>query len=78
MNLLKAFDTVDHKLLLRNMKHFGIRGNALPWFTSYLSDRTQHVSLNHTNSQTLPVTCWVPQGSIFGTSFIHSFYKRHR
>ena len=46
------------------MEHYGKRGNALLWFTSYLSQRTQYVSLNHTNSETLPVTCGVPQGSI--------------
>ena len=64
IDLSKAFDTVDNKLLLRKMEHYGIRGNALLWFTSYLSDRTQYVSPNHTNSQTLPVTCGVLQGSI--------------
>ena len=64
--LSKAFDTVDHKLLLTKMEHYVIRGNALLWFTSHLSDRTQYVSLNHTNSQTLPVTCGVFQGSILG------------
>ena len=66
IDLSKAFDTVNHKLLLRKMEHYSIRGNALLWFTSYLSDRTQYVSLNHTNSQTLPVTCGVHQGSIVG------------
>ena len=66
IDLSKAFDTVNHKLLLRKMEHYGIRGNALLWFTSYLSDRIQYVSLNHTNSQTLPVTCGVPQGSMLG------------
>ena len=62
--LSKAFDTVDHKVLLIKMEQYGIRGNALLWFTRYLSERTQYVSLNHTNSHTLPVTCGVPEGSI--------------
>ena len=66
IDLSKAFYTVDHKLLLRKMKLYGIRGNAMLWFTSYLSERTQYVSLNHTNPHTLPVTCGVPQGSILG------------
>ena len=48
------------------MEHYGIRGTAWLWFTSYLSYRTQYVSLNQTNSGTLPVTCGVPQGSILG------------
>ena len=60
IDLSKVFDTVDHKLLLSKMKHYGIRDNALLWFTSYLSYRTQYVSLNLTNSETLPV---VPQGA---------------
>ena len=66
IDLSKAFDTVDHKLLLRKIEHYDIRGNALLWFTSYLSYRTQYVSLNQINSETLPVTCGVPQVSIFG------------
>ena len=52
IDLSKAFDTVDHKLLLRKMKHYGIRGHPLLWFTSSLSYRTQYVSLNQTNSET--------------------------
>ena len=66
IDLLKAFDTVDYKLFLREMEHYGIRGNVLLWFTSYLSERTQYVSLNHTNSHAVPLTCGVPQGSILG------------
>ena len=51
------------------MEHYGIRGNALLWFTSYWSYRTQYheyVSLNHTNSESLPIKCVVPHGSILG------------
>ena len=48
IDLSKSFDTVDHKLLLRKMEHYGIRGNALRWFTSYLSYRTQYVSIRST------------------------------
>ena len=48
------------------MEHYGIRGNALLWFTSYLSYRTQYVSINRINSETLHITCGVPQGSILG------------
>ena len=66
IDLSKAFDTVYHKLLLRKMEHCSIRGNAVLWFTIYLSYRTQYVSLNHTNSENLPVTCGILQGSILG------------
>ena len=51
-DLSKTFDTVDHKLLLGELEHYGIKSNAQLWLTCYLSERTQHVSLNHTNSQT--------------------------
>ena len=67
IDMSKAFDTVNHKLLLRKMVHYSIRGNTLLWFTSYLSYRTQYVSHNHTNSETLPITCGVSQDSILST-----------
>ena len=71
-DLSKAFDTVDHKLLLRKVEHYDIRGNALLWFTSYLSYRTQYVSLNQTNSETLPVTCGVARVPFWGP--FYSFF----
>jgi hypothetical protein len=66
IDLSKAFDTIDHKLLLKKLYHYGIRGTAHRWFSSYLEGRTQYVSVNNTNSDKLPVTCGVPQGSILG------------
>ena len=73
IDLSNASDTVDHKLLLSKMEHYDIRVNSLLWFSSYLSDRNQYASLNQTNSQTLPVTCGVPQGSIVGPLLFISF-----
>ena len=64
IDLKKAFDTVNHAILLTKLKHYGIRGVVPDWFKSYLSQREQFVNLNGHNSLSLPVTCGVPQGSI--------------
>ena len=66
IDLKKAFDTVNHTILLRKLEHYGIRGPALKWFTSYLTDRKQFVSVNGINSTTQAISCGVPQGSVLG------------
>ena len=66
VDLEKAFDTVNHKILIEKLNHYGIKGIPNKWFTSYLSNRTQSVSLNGTLSENQPVHCGVPQGSILG------------
>ena len=66
IDLQKAFDTVDHSILLSKLYHYGIRGASYQWFKSYLSDRKQFVSINGFNSSPLSVKCGVPQGSILG------------
>ena len=65
-DLKKAFDTVNHPILLKEMEHYGIRGVALNWFTSYLSNRRQYVSVNGHTSEDLNISCGVPQGSVLG------------
>ena len=64
IDLSKAFDTVDHKILLGKLELFGIRGVPLCLLGSYLKNRSQFVTLNGARSSTLSVTCGVPQGSI--------------
>ena len=66
IDLEKAFDTVNHQILLTKLYHYGIRGVANKWCYSYLTNRYQKVSLNGESSQRLPITCAVPQGSILG------------
>ena len=65
-SLLKAFDTVNHNILLQKLDHYGIRGSSLQWFESYLTGRLQCVSINNHSSSLGKVTCGVPQGSVLG------------
>ena len=62
----KAFDLVDHKILLSKIKLYGIDNEALMWFNTYLAHRQQQVSLNDNESDFETVTFGVPQGSILG------------
>ena len=62
----KAFDMVDHEILLKKLEHYGIRGIALDWLKSYLSDRKQFVSVNGTDSTEKLIRYGVPQGSVLG------------
>ena len=66
LDFSKAFDTVDHAILLSKLSHYGIRGSALQWFQSYLSNRKQYVTYNGVSSPVNTITCGVPQGSILG------------
>ena len=62
----KAFDTVNHEILLKKLGHYGIRGNSNSWFKSYLNDRKRLVSTNGTDSVTQIMKHRVPQGSVLG------------
>jgi retron-type reverse transcriptase len=66
LDLQKAFDTVNHSILLDKLNFYGIKGISNKWFQNYLSDRLQTAYINDTKSTSLPVINGVPQGSILG------------
>ena len=66
VDLSKAFDTVNHNILLDKLDHYGFRGKANQLLASYLSNRKQFVELNNHKSAYKPITCGVPQGSVLG------------
>ena len=66
IDLKKAFDTIDHRILLRKLYSYGIRGSMLKRMESYLTDRSQYVMFNGKASETRGIKCGVTQGSILG------------
>ena len=66
IDLRKAFDTVNHKILLMKLEHYGIRESALLWFAAYLNKRKQFVTINGENSELRELSCGVPEGSVLG------------
>ena len=67
IDLKKAFNTVQHDILLSKLQHYGIRGKALNWFKSYLTDRKQLTKVNGISSDLQPLhDCGVPQRSVLG------------
>ena len=66
IDLKKAFDTVDHPILLYKLHHYGIRGIINDWFSSYLSVRMQSTQIGSIVSSKERIVCGVPQGSVLG------------
>jgi exonuclease III len=74
LDLSAAFDTIDHGILLERLeKRHGIKGTALKWLRSYLSERTQSVVVNNTSSDSVPLRYGVPQGSKLGPVLFNSY-----
>ena len=73
VDLCKAFDLVELSLLLHKLKIYRCSEEALDWFTSYLSKRTQKVDINGQISHPLQNICGVPQGSVLGPLFFIVF-----
>ena len=66
VDLKKAFDTLDHEILLMKLEIYGIKGPALSLLRSYLANRTQKCQINGSTSYERIIKCGVPQGSILG------------
>ncbi|KXJ05275.1 RNA-directed DNA polymerase from mobile element jockey [Exaiptasia diaphana] len=66
LDLAKAFETVNHKILLKKLELYGIRGLPLKWFQSYFDNRQQYVDLGNVESHPQKVKCGIPQGSGLG------------
>ena len=64
IDLSKAFDTVDHQILIKKLQYYGIDGTALEWFKSHLSNKKQCISIQEISENCLDIICGVPQGSI--------------
>ena len=66
IDLSKAFDTINHGILLQKLNRYGVKDKSLAWFESYLNGRRQYVEFDGVKSEMLPNLTGVPQGSVLG------------
>ena len=66
IDLKKAFDTIDHQIILQKLRNYGIDHCSLKWFKSYLTGRTQKCKINDRLSKSTSINCGIPQGSNLG------------
>ena len=66
LDFSKAFDTINHHILLEKLYKYGIRGLPHEWFSSYITNRKQYVKIGNVESSLKTITCGVPQGSTLG------------
>ena len=77
LDLQKAFDTLNHHILLQKLENFGIRGIVLNWISNYLSERSQRVFFNNVFSDDVVMDCDVPQDSVLSPllfSYLHEWF----
>ena len=72
-DLSKAFDVINHNILIQKLEHYGIRGKAKTWIANYLANRSQYVKFENCKSESQKIECGVPQGSILGF-FLYLLY----
>jgi len=75
LDLSKAFEPIDHELLINKLEYCGVRGQSLDWFTSYLSDQTQYVQYKGISSDNQCITCGGTAGIHLRTPTFHNLHK---